>query len=165
MTERVSSNIEITGVKQTVGALKAFAPEIHKRLNSEIRESLNVVKKQAQRNYPKGDWVVRINQKKLLGQITARGGGTRGTSWSDSSPGIRAAIFEFAGSASGGATPQARAMIESLNERYGSPGRFLWSAWDTTNQGENGVLARIKRSVEEAERDLQTHLESIGESF
>jgi hypothetical protein len=156
------NTIEVKGVRETINALKAFEPDVKKSMDKVIRSALNEVKAGAQSRYPKGDWVVRINTKNLLGTIAARAGGTRGRSWGDSSPGIRAAIFEFAGSASQGATPQARAMIDSLNRRYGSPGRFLWDSWDAN--GERAVDT-IRDAVLMAEARLQASLDAAGEAF
>lgn len=157
--ERVGSNIEIIGVGRTIRALATFEPEMHKALNAEIRESLNQVREGAKGRYPKGSWSVRLNKKKILGQIMASSGGTRAPRWADSAPGIRAAIFEFAGSVQRGRTPQARRMIESLNMRYGMPGRFLWDAWDET--GAN-VLQDVKAAVKIAERELQKRVDGAG---
>lgn len=156
------TNIRIDGVKQTVTALKEFAPEIHTRLNKEIRKALSETARGAKARYPNGAWSVNINTKKILGSISARSGGTRAGSWANSSPGIKAAVFEFAGSRQRGRTPQARRMIESLTARYGQPGRFLWDSWD-----ENGAQAlnNIESSVKAAEAELQAKLNSFGESY
>lgn len=157
-----ATNIRIDNVKATVAALKEFAPEIQQRMNKEIRTALVKTQTGAKARYPKGSWSISVNTKKILGSISARSGGTRASSWEKSSPGVRAAVFEFAGSRGTGKTPQAAAMISSLRARYGEPGRFLWDSWD-----ENGAqaLADIESSVREAERDLQAKLNSMGESF
>jgi hypothetical protein len=157
-----STNIRIDGVKQTVAFLKDFAPEIQKAMNKTIRLALNDTKRGAEARYPKGAWSVNINSKKILGSISARSGGTRASSWADSSPGIKAAVFEFAGSRQPGRTPQARAMIASLRARYGEPGRFLWDAWD---EGGKDALDKIETAVKQAERELQAKLDSMGESY
>jgi hypothetical protein len=164
MMDRQNSNIQITGVKETARALKEFAPDLHKSMNKEIRKSLNVVKARAQSKYPKGSWKININQKRILGSIVATSGGgtSTGSSWSNAPDGVRAAIFEFAGSKTDGATPQAKGLIKSLNARYGTPGRFLWSAWDETGKQ---ALSEIETAVRRAERDLQGRLDAIGEEF
>lgn len=159
--DRVSSNIQINGVKETVEALRAFEPELRKRLNKEIRAALNLVKHGAESRYPKGAWRIKISTKNILGSITTQAG-TREKVWGNSSAGVRAAIFEFAGSVQEGRTPQAKAMIASLNARYGGTGRFLWDAWDDNARA---VLTDIKLSVEAAERDLQASLDAAGESY
>lgn len=160
---RASTNIRITGVKQTVRALKDFKPDLYKQLNREIKSSLKIVKDRARGKYPTGEWAVRVNTKNLLGTVTAaaRGGGSP-KRWSEASGGQRAAIFEFAGSNTMGATPQAKGLIESLNRRYGQPGRFLWAAWDESS---SQVLSEIEAAVRRAERDLQASLDSAGEGY
>lgn len=156
-------HIDVIGVRATVRALKAFAPDVSRRLVKEIRQSLNIIKARAQGKYPLGMWNVRVNNKNMLGTVVAAsGGGAPAGRWSDASPGVRAAVFEFAGSTTNGASPQAQGMIEALTRRYGTPGRFLWAAWDEAGKQ---VLAEIEASVKAAERDLQASLDSAGESF
>lgn len=162
MSERVGTNIRIDNVKKTVAALAAFDPELRKTLNSSIRVALAKVDAAAKSNYPSGAWAIRINNKKILGSIAARAGGKRGTNWGDSAPGIRAAIFEFAGKNQPGKTPQAQGLINHLNARYGQPGRFLWAAWDQVG---SGVLNDIEAAVKSAERDLQANLDAAGEAY
>lgn len=160
---RAGTNIEIRGVKQTIRAMKEFEPALYKRMNREIRGALQQVKDRARAKYPKGDWNVRVNQKNLLGTVVATsGGGSFNKSFGESSGGLRAAVFEFAGSTTSGATPQAKGMIESLTRRYGTPGRFLWAAWD---ESATSVLDQIESAVKSAERDLQAKLDSAGEGF
>lgn len=158
--DRTGTSIDVLGVKKTIRALKAFAPEVEKRLNNEIRKSLRRTRDRALSKYPKGAYTVQVNAKKILGTVLATPGGTRAKRWGDSAPGIKAAVFEFAGSRQRGETPQARRMIESLNARYGQPGRFLWSAWDETGKD---VLSDIKTALKRAERDLQATLDASGE--
>ena len=158
---KAGNSINVTGVRQTAAALKAFTPDVHKEMNKAIRQALNWTKDAAQTKYPKGNWTVRINKKKILGSISTAGGSSA-ASWADASPGVRAAIFEFAGSAGPGKSPQAAAMIDSLTARYGTPGRFLWAAWDDTS---DMVLDSIRMVVKNAERKLQTHLDAAGETY
>lgn len=158
-----NTNIRIDGVKQTVAALKAFAPEIQKTMNVTIRAALNDVRTGAQARYPKGSWQININTKKILGSIAARSGGGRvAKRWEDSSPGVKAAIFEFAGKNQPGKTPQAQGLIKSLNARYGAPGRFLWDSWDTNGKD---TLDTIANAVRKAERELQAKLDAAGEAY
>ena len=70
-----SRTIEVTGVRETIRALAAFEPEVKQALNKTIRAALNQTRDAARSRYPKGDWVVRITQKNMLGAIAARGGG------------------------------------------------------------------------------------------
>lgn len=156
------SNIRITGVKGTITALREFAPEIEAVLDAEIRAALEATQRAAQSRYPGGSWIVGRNRKKLLGYVAARAGGRRAQRFGDSAPGIRAAIFEFAGAQQPGRTPQAAGMIASLNSRYGGTGRFLWGAWDSTGKS---VLAGIASAVRLSEKALQAKLDSLGEEY
>lgn len=159
---RNAANIRIDGVKETTRALQAFEPEIKKRLNKTIRQALEIVKGGAEMRYPKGAWQIRINTRNILGSITTKPGTVGGRRWGDADPGVRAAIFEFAGSTGKGATPQAAGLIESLNIRYGQPGRFLWAAWDANGKA---ALDTIRDAVYLAERELQTKLDAAGEAY
>jgi len=155
--------IEVSGVKATVDALKAFEPELRKHLNSTIRKALKQTRAAATSRYPKGDWVVRVTEKNMLGTIAARAGqgaDSRGP-WSELPGGARAAIFEFMNNAPSG-RPQVLGLIASLNRRYGSPGRFLWDAWDATGED---VLDQIRTAVLQAERELKDRLNAAGETF
>lgn len=157
------TNIRIDGVKQTVAALKAFEPDLLKAMNKEIRQSLAPVRQRAKGIYPGGAWSININSKKILGSIAASaGGGLDPNSWGNSGAGTKAAIFEFIGSRYMGKRPQVTGLIASLERRYGSPGRFLWQAWDEMG---SGVLDNIEEAVRGAERDLQANLDSAGEGF
>lgn len=158
-----SQVIEVRGTRETIRALAAFEPDIKRELNKTIRSALNQTRDAARARYPKGDWVVRITQRNLLGAIAARGGGggDSSKSWAALPPGQRAAIFEFIDQAPSG-RPQVKGLIDSLNRRYGSPGRFLWDAWDAT--GENAVDT-IRDAVLQAEARLQANLDAAGEAF
>lgn len=151
--------LEVDGVKSTIAALRNVTPDVKKRLDTTIRAALKWVESGAKSRYPKGAWSIRINQRALFGSIAARSGGERASSWSQSAPGVKAAVFEFAGKFQPGATPQASAMIESLNRRYGSPGRFLWSSWDSNS---TAVLDTVREAVYQAERELDARLKAGG---
>lgn len=155
------SNIQILHVKETITALKDFEPDLYKKLNTQIRRELNVIKNITKGKYPKGEWQVQINTKRILGSIRTRPGSSNPKQrWGEADPGVRASIFEFAGSRTMGETPQAAGLIDSLTRRYGQPGRFLWSAWDEKGKT---AIANIERSVKAAERELQLRLDERGE--
>lgn len=158
----VGTSIEIKGVRSTRNALQNFSPDIKRRMDATIKAALRETRDAAISRYPSGDWVVRVNRRNLLGVIAARAGTGRGPSLAESGGGVRAAVFEFAGSVGSGATPQASSMIDSLNRRYGQPLRFLWNAWDAT--GEH-VLTTIREAVLQAEAELQARLDAAGETY
>lgn len=153
-------DLRIGGIKATITALKNLAPDVKREMDREIRLVMTTVKSGAESRYPNGAWSVKLNAKRLFGSVEAVAGGERADTWSDSGPGVKAAVFEFAGKYQSGKTPQAKAMIESLNARYGSPGRFLWDSWDANK---TRALAQIKNAVLRAERELQTRLDAAGD--
>jgi hypothetical protein len=153
-------DLRVGGVKATITALRNLAPDVKREMDKEIRSVMNTIKAGAESRYPDGAWSVKLNAKRLFGSVEAIAGGERGSSWRDSGPGVKASVFEFAGKYQAGKTPQAKAMIESLNARYGSPGRFLWDSWDDNKVK---ALAQIKDAVLRAERELQTRLDMAGD--
>lgn len=160
--DRVSSNIQIVGVKETIAALRAFEPDLAKAMNKQIRQILTQVRSAAQAKYSAGRWTIRVNQSKILGQISAAGGSVSPAGWGASPGGVRAGIFEFLGTNYSGRRPQVLGAIASLNARYGTPGRFLWSAWDQVGKD---VLSQIARVVAAAEQELQARLDAAGEGY
>lgn len=156
-------SINIEGSAQAIRALAAFAPDLQKRLRKEITEALEITQRAALSEYPTGEWAIKFNSgRALFGQITAAARGGRGKTWGESGGGVRAAIFEFAGSVQEGKTPQAQGLIRHLNEKYGKTGRFLWDAWDRTGKE---VLDRIGNSMRQAEAELQSRLDASGEAY
>jgi hypothetical protein len=161
---RQGNAIEVRGVRETISALVAFEPEIKKGLDKTIRAALRQTRDRARLLYPQGDWVVRVNKKNLLGTIAARGGqgGDSKRSWSELPSGARAGLFEFIGSSYAGSRPQVLGLISSLNARYGQPGRFLWSAWESTGED---VLTTIRDAALNAQARLQANLDAAGEAY
>jgi hypothetical protein len=153
-------DLRVGGVKATIAALRNLAPDVKREMDREIRSVMTTIKAGAESRYPAGAWSVKLNAKRLFGSVEAIGGGERADTWRDSGPGVKAAVFEFAGKYQPGKTPQAKAMIASLNARYGSPGRFLWDSWD---ENKTRALAQIKTAVLRAESELQTRLDSAGD--
>ena len=162
MGAQSGSTIYLTGSEQTAKALGAFFPDLRKMLNKTIRAALTTVKNDALGRYAKGVYTVSISNKAALGSVGVPGGGTRAATWEDSSPNIPAAIFEFMGKNNAGNTAQARATIDSLNRRYGRPGRFLWAAWDDHSKE---VLGTIREDVAKQEKIMQERLSAAGEGF
>ena len=163
MEPRSTSNVRIDGVKQTIDALRAFTPDVERLLDTQIKDALRATETAARARYPRGSWIVGRSKKKMLGYIAARaGGGSSKKSWGAGPPGRRAGIFEFIGTGYAGDRPQVLGLIKSLQARFGSPGRFLWAAWDATG---SDVLERIEESVRGAERELQAHLDMAGEAY
>jgi len=87
--------------------------------------------------------------------------GSSGSAWS--TEGRLSAILEFFGHNQPGRTKRARSCTATLNSRYGGPGRFLWSAWDSV--GGKSVVPRIEAAVHNAETQLQRALDAGGVSY
>ena len=158
-----SQGIRITGVKQTMAALKAFEPDVYKAMRKTIRTRLRSVAKGATGRYA-GKYSVSIRDagKNPGGSITGVMGPQKSRNdWS--SPQTRAVIFEFAGKRSRGKTPGAAAAIAAFQSRYGAPGRFLWEEWDS--QGGQQIAEEVGAEIRDAERILQAKLDAAGEGY
>lgn len=153
-----SAEIRITGLEETIAALRSLAPDVLKRLNREMRGIGRLIASDAARSAPPGHTLiyrVRMRQrgKKAGMSVMAVDRDT--------------AIFEFAGTkmrnraGNGPPTPQGLAMINWLNG-FGSPGRFLWDSWD---RNKDRIEASIRESMAGAERELQERLNAAGEVF
>lgn len=63
-----------------------------------------------------------------------------------------AAILEFAAVPH---CPQGQSLVNTLNEKYGAPGRILWGAWDAM---EPYVLDKVRGIVEDAEFEIERRM-------
>ena len=153
--------IKITGVGQTMTALKAFEPEVYKVLRKGIRTKLRSVGRGASGRYG-GKYKVSIRDAGRRPGASVEGVmGPQPKGRNDwSSPQTRAVIFEFAQNAT---RPGTRAAIQSFQTRFGSPGRFLWEEWDS--QGGKRISEEIAGDIREAEKVLQAKLDAAGEGY
>lgn len=151
--------IEVTGHRETSALLAGFGPLVKRRASEVLGRRLNRVALGALARYPRGSWRARVDAARFYGSVAATGGAVSRQGWGVSGPGVRAEIFEFLGASSSGSRPQVRATIASLNARYGSPGRFLWAAWDAAGRD---VEVEIAGGVRAAEQELQRQLNSVG---
>jgi hypothetical protein len=92
---------------------------------------------------------------------TSRGGGTadayrvatRRNLFQIKNRTVGAALLEFAGKVNPqGKTPQGAALIRTLQERYGPPGRIAWATWDAQR---GDVVRDLRVIVADAERELE----------
>jgi len=155
------AEIQIEGLEETLKALRGFEPDILKRLNKTIRSSLTNVAKVAEMSiretgHGKGrNYSVRMRS-------TGRRTGGRILALTK-----EAAMFEFAGTKrsnakrSGPITPQGAAMVRWLGG-FGAPGRFLWDSYDLQAHATD---RDIRKSIDDAEHELQRHLDGIGEAY
>lgn len=152
-----SAEIRIEGLEDTIGALRALEPDVLKALRSEIKEAIRDVGREASSAGPPGHSLKYYVRDSIRGK---RVGARLGADDRDTS------IFEFAGTrmrsrAGGPITPQGAAMVRWL-EGFGSPGRFMWAAWDRRR---SVFEAELKAAIGRAERTLQDRLDRAGEVF
>ncbi len=154
------TGITITGMSETVLHLKGFHRDIYDVLNKQAREIMDRTRATAKGRYPGGSWSISFGSNRWpSGQISTTGGSSRGYKrWADAPGGVKASIFDTMGRRSGGKTPQARATIASLNDRYGAPQRFLWPAWMANRRAS---MQDLERAFRDAERELESKLNGV----
>ena len=147
--------IDLAGMPETRALLKRFEPDLLKRLDSKLNSVARSLKAGAQANFSHtgadGTAYRIITRNRIDGfsksVTTASGSVPAGERWS-SEPGVLAAIFELMAAARDAQpqnVPRVRSLIATLNERYGTPGRFLWEEWDDSgDQYMDEVDAEIK---------------------
>jgi hypothetical protein len=154
------AEVQIEGLEETLKVLRGFEPEILKGLNKAIRASLTNVKKVAEMSVREAGHAGGNHYSVRMRSTGARTGGSiRAVS-------KEAAIFEFAGtkgrSKTGGPiTPQGAAMVRWLDS-FGRPGRFLWDSWDLQQFATD---RNIRKSIADAEAELQHRLDAAGERY
>ena len=157
--------IDVVGVPQTRALLARFEPDLMKRLDSRLGAVTRDIKAGAQARFERtgaSGTAYRVRSRSSVGRFsksvtTVPGSVPAGEKWS-SEPGVLAAIFELM-NAVRDAQPQnverTRSLIRTLNERYGTPGRFLWETWDERGEG---ALKEVEAAVREVEAEYTARL-------
>lgn len=145
-----SAELTVDGIEGMIAALKEFEPKALRRMNLAIKTSLSPVASTAGASGPPSaehKYVIRNSSrgKKVGTKVVAAGKND--------------AIFEFAGKPGNVKTSQGAGLIRWLNDRYGSPGRFLWAAWDAHK---GTVIPAVEAAIREAERELQAAMDRQG---
>jgi hypothetical protein len=135
-----------------------FQPDLLKRLDSTLNVVARDLKAGAQSNLARtgmtgSAYRVRTRTRAYgfsKGVTTVPGSVGPHEKWS-SEPGVLARIFELAAGVRN-ARPEnvkrTRSLIDTLNARYGSPGRFLWEAWDAKKDSYMGAVGSEIKAVE-----------------
>lgn len=151
--------VEIANVTETRALLAKFQPDLLKELDARLTVITNDLRAGAQANLAAtgmGETAYRTRTRNRIGAFskavtTQPGSVAHGERWS-TSPGVLAAIFEFAENVRD-AKPQnvrrTKNMLATLNARYGHPGRFLWQAWDDNKDWYMGEVRSTVRAVED----------------
>jgi hypothetical protein len=124
---------------ETRQLLRKFDPDLLKRLDAVTQIAARRLKAGAESTFNKtgalGGYRIATRRSYAVTSTvvtTARGSVPRGERWS-TAPGVLAAIFELMAGVRD-AMPQnvkrVMSLVETLEARYGSPGRFLWDTWD-----------------------------------
>jgi hypothetical protein len=157
-------SVDVADIPQTRALLARFEPDLLKRLDSELTAIAVNLKRRAQ-SYIAVTGVTgtayrvltRTRQGRFSKSVTTARGHAR--HWGDA-PGQLAAIFEFANGVRD-AEPQnvqrTRSLIDTLNARYGKPGRFLWAAWDDRAAAD---MAAVDATVKAVEAEYSARLSS-----
>ena len=159
------SAVDVSGVPQTRSLLARFEPDLLKRLDRRLNSVARDLRSGAQANFERtgasgAAYTIRTRSRRggfSKAVTTVPGSVGRGERWS-SSPGVLARVFEFA-SGVRNAKPQnvqrTRSLIATLTARYGSPGRFLWAAFD---EREVSIREEAASAVREAEDEYTRRL-------
>lgn len=164
MAARNSRSIELDSkaLRDTVEALRQLDPSVLKELGKDLRRIVGQLRGAAQDSYNRQfrggtAYVQRVTlgKRKVRAVVMAKGNAKAragNNDWSD--PGVKAAVMEFYGK-NGAKTPQAKGTRVWLQEKYGSPGRILWDAWD---QRKAELQLAARNAVTEAERTANRRL-------
>jgi hypothetical protein len=157
--------IDLANMPQTRSLLRRFEPDLLKRLDGKLNSVARDLKAGAQANFEHtgaSGTAYRIRSRNRIDgfskSVTTAGGSVaQGQKWS-TEPGVLAAIFELMNGprdARPQNVPRVRSLVQTLNERYGTPGRFLWEHWD--DEGD-GYLREIGAEVKAVEAEYTARL-------
>lgn len=160
-----STAIDLANLPETRSLLRRFEPDLLKRLDGKLNSVARDLKAGAQAKFAhtgaEGN-AYRIRSRNRIDgfskSVTTEGGSVSpGQKWS-TEPGVLAAIFELMAAprdAQPQNVPRVRSLIATLNERYGTPGRFLWEAWDDDGEG---YLSEIDTTIKAVEAEYTARL-------
>lgn len=150
-------SIDVRNVDQVKRVLKIVEPELSKELTVKFRDAGNVIARDARAKTPKRTGASRRSIRVLQGGKKI-GSGSRGRRRLAGFRVVQKAkggsIIEFAKNAPSG-KKQAISLVRNLTAKYGSPGRFMWAAYDRNKQV---VDMKFQSAVSDAERKLNTKL-------
>lgn len=150
--------IDLENIPQTRALLRRFGPDLLKSLDSRLNAVARDLRNEAQVRFSNTGVsadAYRIRSRSRVDgfskSVTTKGGFVAaGQKWS-SEPGVLAGIFELMAAprnAQPQNVPRVRSLIATLNERYGTPGRFLWEAWDDNGDAYMSEVDAAIRAVE-----------------
>jgi hypothetical protein len=133
--------IDTRALAQMNHELKLFAPDLKKELDKRLRKIGNAIAKDAKGRTPQRTGRARASIKTRVRN--------RGDDLIVSVMG-RTQLLEFA---ENGHSPQGKSLVQTLDSRYGQPGRFLWDAYDR-----NKPEPEIEQAIREVSREFESRI-------
>jgi hypothetical protein len=139
------AEIVVQGLDSVLNGFDEVDPKLKRRLNRDLKSPVDTVAQTASRQV----------ETRSPSSGTAEGYKVqrRGSSFKIVNRTRGAMILEFAAVPH---CPQGVSLVNTLNEKYGAPGRILWDAWDTM---EGWVTDRVASIVRDAESELDRLLD------
>ena len=147
--------IRIEGLGNTLKALRLLEPEVYKEVRVAVQKAAKATAAGAKAIRPPASFKTSFRSAGNFPGGTIEYASPGGNAWA--TPQGRSIIFEFA---LFGKTPQALGAIQSFEERYGQPGRFLWKAWDAQ---EDTYLNDVTAATEKAAAAIQRQIDTVGD--
>jgi hypothetical protein len=160
------STVEVTGVKDTIKALRNLDPELRKQFNKDAKRVAEPITSAAKNAYPtqflsgmSRPWSQRGRQLFPYSQAAARQGVVVKINTNKRAVGVitviqknpAASIVDMAGKR-GGTNAQGARFIGAL---FGSPSRIMWPAAESQeNRVENAMIELVKQAAEQVENRI-----------
>jgi hypothetical protein len=139
------AEIVIDGLDAVLNGLEEVDPKLKRRLNRDLKSAVDTVAQTASRQVD--------TRSPSSGTADGYKVQRRGSSFKIANRTRGAMILEFAAVPH---CPQGASLVNTLNEKYGAPGRILWDAWDTL---EGWVTDKVADIVRDAESELDRLLD------
>lgn len=132
-----AQSIEVKGIEQEIRRLQLFSEDVQKGVRDEVRPHMRAVARGAG---------ARVNRRRVTGETAAgyRVSMTK-NAWKIRNATASGMILEFAAAPQ---SVQGQHLVATLNERFGKPGRLLWSEFDRQKPE---LDAAVKQAVARAE--------------
>jgi len=157
--------VDVANLTETRALLARFEPDLLKRLDRRLSAVARELKAGAQARFSAtgaDGSAYRVTSRARRGGFskgvtTERGSVGPRQKWS-SEPGVLATIFELANGVRD-AKPEniarTRSLIDTLNARYGPPGRFLWREWDASG---DRYMEQVDAEIKAVEAEYSARL-------
>lgn len=179
-TDGLSMSVAVFGLRDVQRSLRAFAPDLKKEMDKEIRAAIQPVRSRAQSLVPavamsgwrawggsRGgalDWDPRLIKSGI--RIAQGGRGRAGTgvrvAWRITNKSAAGAVFEVAGRRNRSGNSARGAQFIANLTRHAPPSRLIWQAWDDLG-GDDQVTPKILAAIQVAEDALHARIASASD--